>query len=593
MPSPSAKKPIIPAAGPSDFREYIDNGFFYVDKTGYLKPLFLGTNPRTLILRPRRFGKTMLMSALRYFLEMDYKNPGDASEQHLLFKGLKVIEDQEFCKRCMGQYPVISLSFKDVEGGDYEEAYAMLADLIFELVSGFDWLLESKKLKPWEKRDLEMLLDYPALRKPENQDYIKRSLKVLSSLLYKHTGKLPVLLADEYDVPLQKAALGGYYKKMIKVIRGMLAAVVKDNPKVCKVIMTGCLRASKESIFTGMNNVTVNSVLTQNNILAPAFGFTAQETHEMLKRVGLAGLYDKAQKWYDGYSIDKQEIFCPWDVASYVYAITQPGPDKPEAIEPQSYWNDTGDSRIITEFLPDLSAEDADRMQELLDGKDVKLQVSESLSYKEFDQHLSEHFWSILVFTGYLTLAKRGSGGVHEFRIPNAEIRQCFRANILAYYRPNEHGRFSGKANAVVKALLTGDSGSIAGPLNELLRGFVSVRDSATRAPKENFYQGFMDGLFAAAGGSLVSEYSSNRESGDGYADITFKSFDENTGVVIELKLAAKDQARKKLSEEALSQIVAKGYTSKLRDDGVARIFAYGIAFCKRQCTVSFQEIPG
>ncbi len=583
------KTPLLPGAGSSDFREYINRGFYYVDKTGYLRTLFLDTTPRTLILRPRRFGKTLLLSTMQCFLEMNYKNPDDISEQQRLFKGLKVAADQEFCEQNMGQYPVLSLSLKGVEGRTFERAYAKLAQKIYDLVSRFAWLLESDRLEPWDKRDLQMLLDYPTLRKPEGQDDIERSLKVLSSMLLKHTGRLPVLLIDEYDVPLQKAALGGYYDDMIGVVKSMLEYVVKDNAEVSKVIMTGCLKASKESIFTDMNNVTVNSVLSQDGRLDAAFGFTPDEVHRLLENFGAGEAYATARKWYDGYNLNGQDIFCPWDVISYAYDLTGP---KGRSAQPQPYWNKTSDNSIIIQFLPDLSSEDADRMQELLDGKDVKLHVNESLIYKDLSKHLREHFWSILVFTGYLTLAKRGSGDTHEFRIPNTEVRQCFNYNIHNYYDQRGQGKFGGTAKAVVTALLSGDSDSIIGPLNELLRGFVSVRDSATRAPKENFYQGFINGLFAAAGGSLVSEYSSNRESGDGYADITFKSFDESTGVVIELKLAAKDQARKKLSEEALMQIAAKDYARELRDGGVTRIFAYGIAFCKRQCTVSFQEIP-
>ena len=587
------KTPIIPAAGPSNFREYIEQGYYYVDKTEFIRPAFLGTNPQLLILRPRRFGKSLFQSTLKYFLGMNYKNPDDVSLQQRLFKGLKVSADREFCEQNMGRHPVVSLSLKKVDETSFDKAYAALCSVVRTLYRDFRWLLDSDRIDCYDKEEFRKGQNLDFLLTPvRGRQYVKDSLSFLCSLLADHTGRYPVVLIDEYDVPLQKAALGGYYTEMIKIIKGMFEDVVKDNAEVRKVVLTGCLKASKESIFTGMNNITVNSVLTQNNILAQAFGFTPAETRDLLSCFGRTEFYEKARQWYDGYSIDKQEIFCPWDVTSYTCAITKPGPDNPESIEPQPYWNNTSGNSIIREFLPDLSAEDADRMQELLDGKDVKLQVSESLIYKDLSKHLSEHFWSILVFTGYLTLAKRGSGEVHEFRIPNTEVRQCFNYNIQKYQDQKGQGKFGGTAKAVVTALLSGDSDSIAGPLNELLRGFVSVRDSATRAPKENFYQGFMNGLFAAAGDSLISEYSSNRESGDGYPDITFKSHDRKTGVVLELKAVPSGSDIDKAAALALEQIEQKDYAAALRrSEATKKIFGCGIAFRGRECAILMKEI--
>ena len=584
---------LIPMPGEEDFETLRKNGIYYVDKTQYLKPLFSGTASRFLLLRPRRFGKTLTMSTLRCFLEMNYQNPGDTSSQQELFRGLKVMEDREFCEEHMGQYPVVALSLKDTDGINFRNACDLLGDIILRLASRFEWLKDSKALRADEKKAFSRLLDEDLLCSgtAEAIKTLQSSLVTICSALFRHFGRKPVLLIDEYDVPLQKAAMGGYYEPMSKLIGAMLSKALKTNADISKGILTGCLRATKEGIFTGLNNLGIDTVLTRRGSLCTAIGFTPEEVRAMFDYYGLGNSYEKAREWYDGYSIGGQDLFCPWDVASYVEALCDDA--DPDTLEPESYWNNSSNTPVIREHMPHLTADDADRMEKLLAGGNIAAEMDEGMSYGTLSMNnlSSSQFWNILLYTGYLTVAKRGSGRTHELRIPNEEVRSCFRYNISDYYKGKGSGEYVTLARKLIDQLLAGDAVNAAGSLRTLLRGFVSLRDNATRAPHENFYHGFLSGILAAAGDN-ISGFKSQGEAGSGYADIIFSSCDESSSVVIEVKYASDDKTGlQDLASKAIAQIEEKGYASALCGDGADRVIECGIAFRGRNCAVRCKEL--
>ena len=584
---------LIPKPGEEDFRALRKKSGYYVDKTQYLKPLFSGRRDRLLLLRPRRFGKTLTMSTLRYFLEMNYQNPGDTSAQQELFRGLKVTEDREFCDLHMGRYPVVSLTLKGVDGVAFEDAYDRLARTISRLAESFIWL-DGPQLTEKEHVSLNRLADYDFLKQPSARGNAEGALVFLCTLLRKRFGDkyLPVLLIDEYDVPLQKAAVGGYYEQMSKVIGSLLGDAIKTNSGISNVILTGCLRATKEGIFTGLNNLNVDTVLTRRNSLCTAIGFTPEEVRTMLEYYGFGDLYEKARSWYDGYSIGEHDLFCPWDVSCYVDALCDC--ENPRGLDPEPYWNNTSNTPVITEHMPHLSPEDSDRMQELIAGRSIEAEMDEGMSYGTLRLHnlSSRQFWNILLYTGYLTLAERGTGRVHKLRIPNEEIRWCFKENISDYYEGKDQSPYGLLAKKLIDQLLSADSIHAAESLQSLLAGFVSIRDNATRAPHENFYHGFLSGLFAAAEQN-IRDYKSQAESGRGYADITFKSRARTEAVVIEIKYA-KDSSTDltALANSALAQIEEKGYAKALLSNTkIRRVVECGIAFHDRDCDVTCREL--
>ena len=583
---------LTPKAGDEDFAVFRENGIYYVDKTQYLKPLFVDTDSRFLLLRPRRFGKTLTMSMLRHFLEMDYQNPGDTSRQQELFRGLKVTEDQKFCEEHMGRYPVVSVSLKSADGVAYDDAFERLAGVISRLAENFSWL-DGPELTEKEHVFLDRLSDFDYLRQPAGRGFAEQSLIFLCHLLRKRFGdsRKPVLLIDEYDVPLQKAAIGGYYEPMSKVIGALLGDALKTNEDISKVIMTGCLRATKEGIFTGLNNLELDTVLTEESGLRAAIGFTPDEVRAMLEYYGLGDLYEKARSWYDGYSIGGQDLFCPWDVTKYVKELCRS--KAPAAVTPKSYWNNTSNVNIVTEFMPHLAPKDSDRMQELVAGRSVAVNVDEGMSYGtlRLNNLSSEQLWNILLYTGYLTLDEHCDNGINRLRIPNREVLKCFRDNISKYYEGKGESPYGILAKNLIDQLFSADSTKTAGSLQVLLGSFVSLRDNATKAPHENFYHGFLDGLFAAAGQN-ISEYKSQAESGSGYADITFRSSGRGKAVVIEIKYARDSSTDlSNLADRALEQIENKGYARDMFNRVTVKVVECGIAFHGRNCAVSCREV--
>ncbi len=582
---------LAPKRGDEDFAVFRDEGIYYADKTQFLKPLFSGTGSRLLLLRPRRFGKTLTMSMLRHFLEMDYQNPGDTSRQQELFRGLKVTEDQKFCEEHMGRYPVVSVSLKSADGVAYDDAFERLAGVISRLAENFSWL-DGPELTEKEHVFLDRLSDFDYLRQPAGRGFAEQSLIFLCHLLRKRFGdsRKPVLLIDEYDVPLQKAAIGGYYEPMSKVIGALLGDALKTNEDISKVIMTGCLRATKEGIFTGMNNLELDTVLTEASDLRAAIGFTPDEVRAMLEYYGFGDLYEKAADWYEGYSIGGEDLFCPWDITSHVRELCRSR--DPASVRPKSHWNLTTSSNFIAGFMPRLAPEDAERMQDLIAGRSISLPADEGMSYGtlDFNNLRSAEFWNILIYTGYLTLSRTGSGGANELRIPNKEILGYFRNNISGYYRNTWSKEYGTLVRSLMERLLSADSGGAEDSMSALLGGFVPPEENAPKAPHGDFYRIFLDSLFAVA---VQNIRDCKSLFGSGFAEITFRSAGCTYAAVIRIEYAPDSTAGlHTLAARALEHLgekgCAKALLSKQKIKGVAEC---GMAFRGRSCAVSCREL--
>ena len=582
---------LAPKRGDEDFAVFRDEGIYYADKTQFLKPLFSGTGSRLLLLRPRRFGKTLTMSTLRRFLEIDFQNPGDTSRQQELFRGLKVMEDTEFCGEHMGRHPVVFLSLKDAGGIGFEGAYRSLAGAIWRLAGNFSWL-DGPELAEDEHDFLSMLTGYSHLREPDNSYYVEQSLVFLCRLLRKRFGDShkPVLLIDEYDVPLQKAAAGGYYEPMSRLVGTMLNRALKDHDDISKVIMTGCLRATKEGIFTGMNNLELDTVLTEASDLRAAIGFTPDEVRAMLDYYGFGDLYEKAADWYEGYSIGGEDLFCPWDITSHVRELCRSR--DPASVRPKSHWNLTTSSNFIAGFMPRLAPEDAERMQDLIAGRSISLPADEGMSYGtlDFNNLRSAEFWNILIYTGYLTLSRTGSGGANELRIPNKEILGYFRDNISGYYRNTWSKEYDTLVRSLMERLLFGDSVGAEDSMSALLGGFVPLEENAPKAPHGDFYRIFLDSLFAVA---VQNIRDCKSLFGSGFAEITFRSAGCTYAAVIRIEYAPDSTAGlHTLAARALEHLgekgCAKALLSKQKIKGVAEC---GMAFRGRSCAVSCREL--
>ncbi|MDY3145536.1 MAG: AAA family ATPase [Succinivibrionaceae bacterium] len=589
----AAGKKLRPRSGGESFESFIRGGYYYVDKTQYIRTIFEYDSDRLLMLRPRRFGKTLMMSTLRSFFEMNYENPGDTSAQRELFKGLDVMKDEEFCSEHMGQYPVVSLSLKETDALNFRNACDMLGQIIWRLACRFAWLKDSRVLIDEEKEAFSQLLDRRLICSGTEDaiSIIQSSLVTLCSLLLRHCGRKPVLLIDEYDVPLQKAAMNGYYQPMSKVVGAMLGGALKSNDDIFIGILTGCLRATKEGIFTGLNNYSVNSVLSDDDDLSAAFGFTPDEVQSMFSYYGISDLYGQAKSFYDGYRIGSKEIFCPWDVTRYASDLLKPRVNGPASFDPPAYWNNTSNVQIITQYMPNLNHTEAVRLQNLLEGQSIEVRINEKMNYGDFNLSDASQFWNLLVYTGYLTLDQRGAGGIHRFRIPNAEIRECFDSNITAYYSMKGGKYFENYSKAITEAIFDGNTEGLTTALARALSTFVSARDVTGREPKENYYHGMLNGILVSAG-DLIGEHSSNTDSGDGYADITVCSADFKVAAVIELKYASSRSELDSKAKEALRQIAEKDYAEKVRNRGIGKIFGYGIAFFHRQCSVAVEQLP-
>ena len=608
----------LPVTGDT-FAEVREKNRYYVDKTPYLKAVFsedeavddkslIDGTTVLLLTRPRRFGKTMLMNMFESFLNINYEKPGDTTIHQSYFKDTKIFEEQKFCKKYMGQFPVISITLKDVLGDDFESAYLKLAEVVSAKANEFSFLKESPYLNEMEKAKFNLLCDEIYLKKADKQaiSYVTSAIKSLSLMLYKHVNKQVYILIDEYDVPLAKAQEHGYHKDMVTLMSSFLG-FFKDPPKdpekktsiISKVVITGCLKVAKNSIFTGVNNLKVNTVTSKIDKYTGMIGFTKDETQKILKDYELDDFSQTVKNYYDGYKFYDKEMFCPWDVISFIrknFNFKQTG--NTDDIKPGNYWDKSSSDSALGEYLGYLTDNDNQKMQNLVNGKSISFQLNDSMNYDTLSEHKSDDFWSLLLHTGYLTvdwvqtqkeeLAKENNKDIFV-KIPNLEILECFENNIL-----DRFGKILSKDNLalnIANALLEGKVDYVQDKLGPLLRSFVSVRDTATKAPHENYYHGFLNGIFTNCKDNL-GEYHSNYESGDGYPDILFKDIDCRKVAILEIKSASVGSDLVTLSETALSQIEEKNYSEPFMSNRMIQsIDAYGIAFAGKNCAVSVKKL--
>ena len=601
---------------PGCYEELKDGNCYFVDKTEYLKTVFTSSTKVLLFTRPRRFGKTLLMTMFESFLKINSEKPFDTSLQLKYFQGTKILEDKEFCSKFMGQYPVISISLKNVDGVTFDIAYKNFATEISKLAENYRFLLSSTKLDKEDKDKLSKILKVEFLREFENSDYLTGSLSTIATALYKEYGKYPVLLIDEYDVPLANASYhdiqnaklndgdkpykATYHYNMVTLMKVFLG-ILKDQKTLTKVIITGCLKVAKNSLFTGVNNLKVNTVLSENEDYTGIIGFTKEETYKFLKDYKMDNFAQKVKEHYDGYKFYDKEIFCPWDIVSFIsdyYKKNLKGTLKLNRLE--NYWEGTTSDKSLSGYIGYLTDNDNQKMQDLVDGKSISFILNESMNYDTLSEHNSDDFWSLLLHTGYLTvdwektdeaeLSKDSKNNKEIFaRIPNLEILECFENNIKERFG-NVVKRDSLALN-ISNALLEGNVDFVQNKLGPLLRSFVSIRGTATRAPHENYYHGFLNGIFTNCKDNL-GEYLSNIESGDGYPDILFKDIDCRKVAIIELKSAPIGSDIETLSEKAISQIEDKKYAEPLMSNKTVKsIYGYGITFAGKSCAVSVKKL--
>ncbi len=602
--------------GNESFANFINNDSYYIDKTSFIKTIFKkGTSGVTLLTRPRRFGKTLTMNTFYEFLRINPSNPDnpeDTSYQQKLFKDTQIYQDQEFCQENMGKYPVIFITFKDVTGDTYELAYKQLAEVIYSEIRGkFKYLLSSNKLDDLDKEELLKLGDKKyysqgiykidlSSNKYDGKDdetaiqsSLQSSLKFLSECLSKHHGVNPILLIDEYDVPISKAAHLGYYERMIPLISSLLSKALKTNPYLGKAVLTGCLRAAKESIFTGLNNLKVCSIIDNGNPeISTGIGFTKEETEQVLKYYKLDKYFDLVTKNYDGYRFGREQMYCPWDVMNFCCDNYRKVGEYEEYISAGNYWINTSGNAVIEEYMGYIAPEHIDQMQALVDGNTITSVIRTSLCYGDLKNHNIEDFWTLLLYTGYLTINpkfKSTKRNEYELRIPNLEVRECFKEKIQDFF--SENPLMQNYTTELVKGLFSGNAESVEENINHLLKKYVSIRDFATNAPKENYYHGFMNGLLVN-GSATIKEQISNMESGDGYADLKL-SAKSGTMVVIELKQNSDENASRTISaEKAIKQIIEKKYAeSEMENPDIKKIYAFGICFCRKECSVVMKQL--
>ena len=557
------------AVGTDDYSKIIDNKGYFVDKTSLIKDVFAQNKSEVLLIsRPRRFGKTLTMSMFYHFLSINHNNTEDLSRHVELFKDTQIYQDREFCQQYMGHYPVIFLSLKSVEGINFETAYQKLAEIIYGLVdSQFRFLLQSNELSDGNKRDLQYLLDLDNLEKVSSSVKLQFSLQKLTQFLYQHYGKKAIVLIDEYDVPLAKASVHGYYAQMVDVIRGMLGNTLKTNSYLKKGVLTGCLRVAKESIFTGLNNINVNTVFSRDEALSTGIGFTTDETNMMLDYYGLSSFNNIVKEWYGGYNFANHEMFCAWDVVNFCAEAIRL--ENCQDMTPQNYWVNTSSNDLINKFLGFLTEKDAQDMQTLVDGGTVSKKIRETLNHEDLKEHRSDDFWSMLLYTGFLTVVKPSDFDVASselnFRIPNKSIRNCFKEKIQDYFTkaPTQVQ----KATKILQSIFNADAEQLRVDIEDALAKFISVRDFSTKAPKEYYYHGFLNSVFSTQCEHLRN-YASNQEAGNGYSDITFLSKDSLLGVVLELKYTDDENELIPTAKAALKQIDEKHYIEAFKKNG-------------------------
>ena len=551
--------------GIDGFEKIRTNNFYYVDKTMFIAELLQNWGEVNLFTRPRRFGKTLNLSMLKCFFEI-----GGRKE---LFDGLKISQEKELIEEYMGQFPVISVSLKSVDGLSFEAASAALRNIVGKEASRFQYLRESARLSENERERYEALIRVDQGVFAMNDELLVDSLLTLSQLLSKHYDRKIILLIDEYDVPLDKAFQAGYYDRMVSLIRNMLGNVLKTNDALFFAVLTGCLRISKESIFTGLNNLKVHTV--SDSRYDEYFGFTDADVSDLLDFYDLSSYKDIMKDWYDGYLFGKINVYCPWDVINYCDTLLSD-----EDAEPENYWANTSGNDIVRRLLKKADQTTKNEVEQLLNNKYIVKSVRQELTYRDIDSSV-DNIWSVLYSTGYLTQCGRLPGKQLKLIIPNREVHELFTDLVKEWFQEKTLSD-SAKIHRFCRAFPAGEVDMIQNMLHDYLWDSISIRDTAVRMDrKENFYHGMILGLLRSQENWLIK---SNAETGEGYSDISIYT-PEHIGIVIELKYAH-DGNLEKACAKALQQIREKKYVVGLRRKGMERIITYGIAFYEKECMV-------
>ncbi len=548
--------------GIENFEAIRPEGFYDVDKTGLIGELLRNWGKVNLFTRPRRFGKSLNMSMLKNFFELNGNKK--------IFDGLEISKETALCEEYMGKYPVVSVSLKGINADSYEAAFDMAVQIINGVARQIQYLLDSEQLTHHDKKAFSTLL-----REDMNEAALCYSFKIISELLQKHHNCKVILLIDEYDVPLAKAFEHGYYDQMVILLRNLFEQALKTNDSLQFAVLTGCMRISKESIFTGLNNLKVLSIADVR--FDEYFGFTDREVRELLEYYDLSDNYGVVKEWYDGYRFGNVGVYCPWDVINYCDDLRADCD-----AQPQNYWSNTSSNDAVKQFVQKADKGTTKReIEKLVAGEIITKEIHQELTYKDMYDSI-DNMWSVLFTTGYLTQRGRGEENKIHLAIPNMEIRRIFTAQIMELFKRNVQ-KDGVALNGFCEALKNGDAEGVERRFNDYLKKTISIRDTFVRKQmKENFYHGILLGILGFKDAWGVS---SNKESGDGYSDIFVEIDDEEMGIVIEVKYSENGNLEA-VCKEALSQIEKNRYEELLRDEGIEHILKYGIACSKKRCKV-------
>lgn len=554
--------------GVENFKEIRSADYYYVDKTRLIEQLLTDGGKVSLFTRPRRFGKTLNMSMLRWFFEI--------GTDPTLFDELHICGNKKLCETYLGKFPVIFLTLKDAEGTTFESAKYQLTELICTEIRRHEELRNSNRLDEDDKAAYSLLTRRQEGKYFLDEDTLSGSLKLLSQLLRKHHQKDVIILIDEYDVPLDKAFQNGYYREMVSLMRSMFGKALKTNDDLQLAVLTGCLRISKESIFTGLNNFKVLSITDDR--FDEQFGFTEDEVKELLTYYQLESCMDSMKEWYDGYRFGRADIYCPWDVINYLDSLRA----NPEA-KPRAYWINTSGNGLVKRFIDKADKTTRDEIEVLVAGGSIEKQVQLELTYDEVDKSIN-NLWSVLFTTGYLTQAEELDYDRYRLKIPNEEVRRVFVLQIREWFQETILSNTE-SVSLLWKAMETGDEKTIEVILTRMLTNSISVRDTGNPGTRnENAYHMFLNGILA---GNADWSVKSNIEAGEGYANIIVKPDDPDMGMIFELKTATGINEMEEVCQNAIRQIKEKHYADYLLDEGRRNILMYGIAFYKKRCRVA------
>ena len=546
--------------GIENFEDMIKENYYYVDKTGLIKQLLNEHGLVNLFTRPRRFGKSLNMSMLKYFFEI--------GNDQAIFEGLEISKDKELCDQYQEKFPVISVSLKGAKAGNYEDAKKLMKYIVAAESRRLYDRMSEDKLNEKQKEQMN-----PLMSDNMKDTELMTALWILSSILKEYYGKKVIILIDEYDVPLDKAFENNYYNEMIILLRNMLEQSLKTNDNLYMAVLTGCLRIARESIFTGLNNFNIFSITDQ--YFDEYFGFTDKEVKEILQYYKVPEAFEQTKKWYDGYRFGNTDIYCPWDVINHCRALKV----EPDAT-PQPYWINTSGNYIVKRFIEKANQQTRREIEQLIEGKAIQKEIRLELTYNELDSTI-ENLWSVLFATGYLTQQGKPQGRTYSLIIPNESIRQIFIEQIQEWFKETTR-KDENRLKDFCKAFEEGNAEAIEQQLNDYLMKTISIRDTFT-AKKENFYHGVLLGLLSYDPDWYIT---SNKESGDGYSDIMIEAEQARTGIIIEVKYAENIKMLDKACKKALKQIKEKHYDQKLEEEGYETILNYGIACYKKRCKV-------